>query len=487
MITFKEGVVTGDQIKISQSHLMKQENQSNYVKFKTLYNGDISKNSISEYIDFNGNTILTGKIKQIKEIANDPQTDKKIIEVKLYDYGYNLIDGNLNKIYESGETPESIIQDIVEDNNLTFSNEDISSDITIEKRKAYLDRNPIEAINELCDTIGARWIVNGTTFYLFRRGNSTSSVSIDGTSNWTIPEGWIDDSTSQCTKVIVKGATILQRTDEQLSGTDTTFYTTRTPEDVKIEGLVQTTENIDGDYEVTKGEFDVGGNTKRGKIVFDSSQTDPLVTYSYSSQIRVQTQIGDGDIVKEVKKSYIESSSEAREFARKYLELYSDGLSTGKWKHPKPTNFNLNNIRPGDLISVTNKLNPNRDGNYIIHKINRRYPREIQITVGEDTTNLINWQEETKDRIKQLEAVDSDSDFVQIDQYIESDFEVTANTEITKLIAYFDTGDILFASETELDSDGDLISDTGSDDDYALAYDDDATFPTGSKTDYLES
>lgn len=486
MIEFKEGSITGDQVKVAQSHLHKKENESNFIKFKCGYEGTIEKNSAAKYIDYNGNTLIEGKIKQIKELANDPNTDKKIYEITLYDKGYVLKEQNLNKIYDEGTTPEEIIEDIVELYNLIFVNDlDISSGVTIERRKRYLDRDPIEAVNELCQTIGAVWRVEGSNFILYRIGQNTSSEEIDANAKWTIPEGWIDDTSKQCTRVIVKGGRILQRTTENLSGTGTVFYTTRTPEDVQIEGLTQTTETIDGDYTVKKGDFDVGGTDKKGKIEFESEQTDPVVNYSYYSQIRVEAKVGDGDIVKEIEKNYIESSYEARKFARKYLEIYQDGFQVGEWINPDTTGLNINNFITGDKIQITNKLNPSRDGEYVISKVERRYPRQIKITVGEEVNSLVDWQAEAKDRIKQLTEIDGNFDFVQLDEFLSGDFDVGLTSNFTYLYAIHDTGEVLFASDTTLSSDGDLISDTGDDVDYALAYDDDATFPAGTKTDYL--
>jgi hypothetical protein len=486
MTTFKEGSVTGDQIKISQSHFHKKANEASYIKLKCKYTGTLSNNTSAEYIDYNDNTILTGKIKKIKELANDPNTDDKIYELTLFDLGYNLKEGNVNKIWDAGYTPEGIIEDIVEDNNLTFSNEFGSSGVTIENRKRYIDKDPIECINELCNTIGAVWRVESSTFYLYTLGEDTSTVEIDANNNWNT-DGWEDDTSKQVNSVIVKGATIMQRTTESLSGTGTTFYTSRTPHDVQIEGLTQTTENIDGDYEVFKGDFDDGGVEKKGKIVFESSQTDPEVNYSYTSQIRIQAKRGSGDIFKEVQRKYIESSYEARKFARQYLDMYSDGISEAEWKYPNPNKYNINNIKPGDLIKVTNKLNSNRDGYYLINKIERRYPKEIKIRVGENENSLIDWQSEAKDRIKQLESQDSDSDYVQLDNYLVGDFEIVPSSEITKLFTVEETGEILFASEDALTNESDMIYDDGSEpEDYPLSVDDDglSSFPN-SYTDLL--
>lgn len=472
MINFKENGI-GPYINVAQSYLFKKENEPSYIKFKFKYTGTIEKNTEITYKDKNDNVILTGKIKQIKELGNDPITQTKIYEATAYDKSYILKEANLNKIYLAGLSLEEVLEDIVEKYGLTFVNELNPSGIILERRKAYFDRDPIEAVNELCSTLGAVWRQEGDNFILYRQAGETITIEIDGTDDWNTV-GWIDDTSKMCERVIVKGAKILQRTSEQLSGTGTIFYTTRTPEDMEIEGLVQTTETFDGDYVVTKGDFEVGPDVKKGKIEFDTEQTDPLVYYSYYSLIRVEAgKSGDEVITKEIAKNYIESASEARKFAREYLKLYADGLQTSEWKTNNILNYNINNIISGKKIRVINKLNPNRDGEYLITKVERTYPKELKINVGEDIYSLYDWQKEAKDRIKQIYDVDSNADFAQVDISTSGDFDVKANLNYTHFFGVRDLGEILFASETTLASDGDLISDDGLDEDFAMAVDDD--------------
>ncbi len=431
---------------------------------------------------------MNGYIKDLKEKAHEKTTGKNIYEVKIYDKAILLNEGNTNKFYPDGTQITAIIQDIVESVGLTFSNNFPSADdITIERRKIYQDRNPMEAVNELCETLGAVWRVENSTFILYKYGETYSSIDINAKDgDWFLPDGWNDDTSRKYTRVIVKGAKILQRTTENLTGTDTVFYTTRTPEDVQIEGLTQTTETINGDYKVIKGDFEVGGSTKKGKIIFNNSQTDPTINYSYYSRIRVES--GSGKC-KEVQKNYIESSYEARQYARKFLNIYANGFSIGEFNHPYPTKFNFNNLILGYKVNVTNKLNPNRDGEYIITKLRREYPRRLAVTVGEDTTDLGDWRKETKDRVKQLEEIDQNADFIQIDENLSSSFNITATASFTHLFTVEETGEILFASETALTNESDMIYDDGSEPStYPVAVEDSAlsNYPN-SYTNYLES
>lgn len=465
---FQERATISGAINISQSALTKKQNASNSVKFKIGYEGEIAVGSTAEYYDSNDVLLIDGLIKGAKELSKDINSENRIYEITIYDYGYNLIDGNLLEVFRS-ISPEDLIEDVVLENGLTFNNLlPGASGITIPK-KVYKDLNPIEAVNDMCNLLGANWRVIGTEFTLFRRGDFTSSEVIDGNSQWALnQDGWIDDTSKQAKTVIVKGATILQRTEEQIIDTNTIFTLSRTPEDMEVAGLTQTTESIVGDYVVDKEDK---------KVTFNSSKTDPTFFYSYLSQIRVE--VGDGSPIKVLEKKYIEDITEARKLGRKYIEIFGDGIQSSTWLNTDMFNLDLTKFNVGDLINVYNKLNLSRDGKYEITKIVRKYPQKTEITVGEEVLSIFDWQAENKERQKQLEQKDQNDDFLQFDKFQTGKIKVKVSATITKLLVVINTGEILWASDTTQTNDSDLISDTGIDDDFALAYDDDG-LPSGS-------
>jgi hypothetical protein len=470
---FQENASIVGAINISSSILTDKENSSSNVKFRIGMDEVVDIDSTAEYYDSNSNALITGKIKKAKEISKDANSDAVIYELTIFDEGYRLIDGNLNEVFRNKE-PEEIIEDVVVGVGLTFVNQlPAASGISISK-KVYQDRDPIEAVNELCNTLGANWRVEGTTFYLFRRGYTLSSETIDGTSEWALNrDGWVDNTDKQAKTVIVKGAVITQRTAETLSGTNTVFTLSRTPIDIEFAGLTQTTENINGDYTVDK---------QAKEVTFDVSQTNPEALYSYESQVRAQ--VGSGEPIKVINRSYIEDIIEARKLGRKYLEIFGDGIQSARWINKDIYSMNLNNFIVGNKIPVINRLNTDRDGQYVITKIVRKYPTQNEITVGEDETSLYNWQSESKDRIKQLEERDQNSDFVQLDVFQTGKVQVKLTAALTKYLVVINDGKVLWASDTTLSTDADLISDTGPDVDYAIAYDDSA-LPSGSFIDIL--
>ncbi len=459
---FQENASIVDAINISSAQLVDKENSSSSVKFRIGMDETVALDSTAEYYDSEDNLLLDGKIKSAKELSHDPTTGSRIYEIEIYDHGYILIDENLNEVFRS-ISPEDLIEDVVEAFGLTFVNLLPAPSGAIITKKVYQDRDPIEAVNEQCNTLGANWRVEGTNFYLFLRGQDLSTITIDGTSGWALnKDGWLDDTDRKASTVIVKGATILQRTKETVTGTGTVFELSRTPVDVEIDGFTQTTDNIDGDYTVDK---------QAKEITFEASQTDPEIFYSYESQVRAQ--VGNGAPIKVLPRNYIEDIVEARALGRKYIEIFGDGIQSSTWLNSDMYGLDLNDLVVGDKIPVINKLNSNRDGTYIITKIVRKYPRQNQITVGEDTTSIFDWQAESKDRTKQLEEKDQNSDFIQLDVFKTGDLKVKITTELTKYLVVINTGEVLWSSDTPLANDADLISDTGPDVDYAIAYDDD--------------
>ena len=447
---FQENASISGATNISSSQLIKKENSSSSVKFRVGVDFEINIESTAEYYDSEDNLLLDGKIKTAKELSYDPFTGSRIYEITIYDNAYNLIDGNLNEVYRD-KTPEEIIELVVEAFGLTFNNLIPSSSGIEIPKKVYLDRDPIDSINELSKTLGANWRVLGSNFYLFRRGDTLSPITINGNEGWAInKDGWIDDTDKKTSTVIIKGAVILQRTSETVTGTGTEFILSRTPVDVEIEGFTQTTENINGDYEVDK---------QAKKITFNTTQTDPEIVYSYESQVRAE--VGDGDPTRVLNKSYIESNIEARKLGRKYVEIYGDGIQKAVWINNDMYSMNLNNLIVGQKIKVINRLNTNRNGEYIITRVVRKYPNQNQITVGEDETSIYNWQSESKDRIKQLEEKDQNSDFSQKDVFKTGKVKVKLTATMTKYLIVENTGEILWSSDTSLSNNADVITDDG--------------------------
>lgn len=453
--------LTGDQVLSWGAKVEKKdETKPNILKFSSLYSNTPQLNDEVLYYDLDGNQVFGGYIQNIKNVDNKN-------EFVVGDYSVKLSQEKVNAVYEN-TSPEAIIEDIINNyTDLTFVST-VSTGVTISKI-FFRDEWQLDAITKMLQLINGAYSVDlSKNFNLFIRADSTSSEVLTYGSD-VLDNGWVNDIQKKAEKVIVLGGVIDQRTTEALSGTGTVFYTSFTPENIEIAGLQQTTENISGDYEV---------DIYNKKITFNSSQTDPSVSYTYKSQIKVE--LGTGKTVM-LEKKYIESKLEARRLAIEYQTRFADGVQSSKWIK---VSANINNFNVGERIYVNDSTN-NKTGFYNIKSVVWELPEKMTVEVGETEEDLFDWQKETIERIKQLEKTNSNVEYITIYDFLNNNIAVTVNTEIMKLVGIVNDGTILFASETTLATDADLISDTGLDEDYALAYDDDA-IPASNYIDYLD-
>jgi len=389
--------------------------------------------------------------------------------LQISDYSIVLSQVSVNEVFNAGDTYAEIIEYLIDTyTDFSFVNNLTVTTPTLSKNLVRRDVWVLDVITELLQVFNGNFIVDKNKVFTLSQlqDNLNSSSLINGVD--ALIGRWQTDNNMKAEKVIVKGALIDQRTTETLTGTGTEFFTARIPKSVEISGLTQTTEDIDGDYTVEATDK---------KITFDSSETDPVVSYTYESQIRIE--LGEGKTVT-LERKYLDTKSEARKLAREYQAKFIDGAQSSKWL--KSTSA-IDDFNIGDGIPVTDDIN-NKTDVYTIQSVLLEYPNKLFITVGEEEEDFFDWQKEAIDRIKQLEQKDNNSDFISVDEFIISNLKIKVTTEFTELKSYIDDGELLWASETTLASDADLISDTGLDEDFALAYDDSAV-PSGNIIDYL--
>lgn len=389
--------------------------------------------------------------------------------LQVSDYSVLLSQISVNQVFNAGDTYVDVIEFLIDNfTDFTFVNNLTITTPTLAKNLVRRDVWILDIITELMQVFNGNFTVDKDKFFTLSQLQDTLNTSslINGVD--ALVGKWQTDNNMKAEKVIVKGALIDQRTTQTIIGTGTEFFTARIPKNVEIIGFTQTTEDIDGDYTVEA--------TDR-KITFNSSQTDPVVDYSYESQIRIE--LGEGKTVT-LERKYIDTKSEARKLAREYQARFIDGAQSSKWLKSSSA---IDDFNVGERMPVTDEIN-NKTDSYVIQEVMLEYPNKLFITVGEDDQDLFDWQKEAIDRIKQLEQKDNNSDFISVDEFIINNVKITVSTEFTELKSIIDDGTILWASETTLASDADLISDTGPDIDFALAHDDSA-IPPGNIIDYL--
>lgn len=438
----------------------------NVLKFGVLQNSLYQLGDEVKYYDLNQNYVFGGEIQKITE-ANGTTT------LEVADYYVKAGQNKANVVYSAGDVIEDIIADLIStytDWNLVTN---ITTGISLGANLVFRDEWLNDSFTKVLDLVNASIRVDKNkdviVFLLdINDSGKTLAYSVD-----TLDGGWITDNSIKAEKVIVRGAFIDQRTTETLTGTSQTeFTTTYTPENVEIDGFQQTTSTIDGDYTVDKA---------NKKITFDVAQTDPVVSYTYKSQIRVEIP-GETDDAKVVvlEKKYLESRSEARKLGREYKARFKDGGVSSKWNKNAS---DIDSYDVGNTIDVTDDKN-NKTGIYTITKVSLELPKKMIIEIGLGEQDLFDQNKETMERIKQLEQVNQNQDFITQDDFLSENISVSIAATFTKLQGIINDGAILWASETPLATDGDLISDTGLDADYAIAYNDDG-IPSANIIDYL--
>ena len=427
----------------------KDPRKPNILKFGIIQDSTIQLGDEVLYYDLDNTQVFGGEIQNI-----DDDTGVQFLEVA--DYSIQLSQNKINEIYPAGTAPEDIIEDIIDNyTDLTFVSS-VSTGTTLDKKLVFKDEWLIDAIVKVLELFNGNYEVDINKNFTMTIMSSSLSTKDILYGRDKLNGSWKNDNQKKAEKVIVLGAIIDQRTTETLSGTGTVFNTTYKPENVQIAGLQQTTENIDGDFTV---------NVQNSEITFNSSKTDPDVSYTYKSQIRVELGVGKTVLLE---KKYIESKSEARTLATEYKARFEDGAQSSKWL---TVSSDIDSYIVGDLIYVEDDIHV-KTGQYEIKSVTLTLPNRMVIEVGENEEDLFDQTKETIERIKQLEATNENSDFVNKYDYLTELIDISVVTNFTELQTIESTGEILFASETTLANDGDLISDTGADEDFALAYDD---------------
>lgn len=363
----------------------------------------------AEFFDQSSTLKFKGTITKIKE-------ENTLFTLELKDLGYELTTERFSDAFRN-QRPEQIIQSIVETyTDLTFSTS-LNTGFTIPKQ-IFRDDLLIDGIIKMMELFnGAYTIDKAGVFTLMRKFETANSNSIVSGQD-VLQGGWNIDSNKKFTKIIVEGGNINQRTTETISGTGTVFNTTFIPKDIQIGTLTQTTDNINGDYEVDE---------QNKQITFNNSITNPMVSYTYESQVRVE--MGQGKTLK-LQKSYIETTNDALKLALTSLNLYQNGISNANWL--KSDNTDFENYNTGESITVIDSVN-DMSGTYEIAEVTYTYPNRLVLKVGEDEDQIFDWQKETQQRIQELEQKDQNGEFVTRFNYNNNIINIRVTSAITSL------------------------------------------------------
>ena len=383
----------------------------------------------------NTEEFFLGLVQKIKE-----GNGEKVVTV--WDYGAELLQRNVNKIY-TNQSPEAIIQDVLTNySTLTYSST-ISSGVTIgtyvaNKKRAW------DIVSEMAEVLLANFYVDESkNFKLELEGqNIITSESIDSSESYL--EGrWESDATQIINDVIVDGddRQIFEREPVTFNGDGSTteFTLSEVPLSIKVEHPLNTI--LDGYTENnTSGDYQIIRESK--KIIFDTAPASGTgnirVTYNVSLPISVNrrnaasiTTYGQRDKV--IKKSFIKTRSEARDYANFIINRYKDPIQTATYVLPASKIDSINTYLPNSFITLDDNVN-NRNGSFIIRKVDWEYPTgRLKLTIGTPKEDIIFWQKEIQDKVKQIEEKDDNSTILTQDEFVEDKINITWDFEVVEI------------------------------------------------------
>ena len=265
------------------------------------------------------------------------------------------------------------------------------------------------------------------------RGNTDNGVTLTtGTEIINVPE-WEDDDSLMVNDLILQGA--VSATDLRFPttgtgqiGVTTNFDTTGitlpfTPESVKLtidSSDPPTTLREGGTIDSTSGNFYFVD--KENKTVKPATGTSfagndfAFVDYTWLAPSPIhlinQSSIDTyGSYKKELTFKDVRSVADAESRAAQILSRFSIPFTIGKFFVRDDNSVTIN---VGDSVGIIDTItNPQIDANFVITKIVKRYPGDFQeVTVGDESIRMSDWQFSVEDRLKRLEEENSNQDIL---------------------------------------------------------------------------
>jgi hypothetical protein len=423
-ITLQEGVDN-----IASSTITKEDKtNTDTLKVSMSESFNVGIGDTITYKDINGVTIFKG-IVQTYKVGNGQN------EVTVYDLGAELLERTVNQIF-TNQSPEDIISTVITNyTSLTYVST-ITSGTTISSYVAK-DKRAFDVVTELAEILSANFFVDVSgNFKLELEGINFSSKAISS-DFYNLTSNWEYDITQQVNSCTVVGDRLVQNKTETFSGdgSTTVFSLSEIPNTIKvtISGVEQTAYvpgNSTGDYVLDK---------ENKTITFDTAPASGSnnITAEYEFEIPIKIRRRDGASIalygqkdKTYNKPYIKSRDEARSYASFILSTFSNPLQRSSWSPTSSSDYeDFLLYLPNDVINVNDKLN-NITGDFIIRKVERKYPGNLDITVGSPLDDFTFWAKEIQQKVKQLEEANDNSTILNEDEFIEENLSLTFKTGI---------------------------------------------------------
>ncbi|MFW6174038.1 MAG: hypothetical protein ACOC5T_09865 [Elusimicrobiota bacterium] len=349
--------------------------QVNVCSFK-MYSGDYTPNIGDEVeVLYNGNTIFGGTVYKINR--ETVSLDKELYEIKCYDYTFELKSQLVIEKY-TDETINDIIDDLISNYSSGFTTNNVDADITVESI-AFDHDTVVACLEKLSQLTNYYWYVDyDKDIHFFDEYSESADFKLTDTNGKYIYNSLkIKDDLSQIrNRVRIRGGTIVgdSRTEKfDGDGTKDTFSLANkfsSQPTVEVGGVAQDvgTEFLDQD-----SDYDCMWSYNQKYIRFTDGNVPGSGTnnieVSGTPEIPIIVQVEDPSSIDEhgVKEFYkkdtsIESSDEAKEFAKAQLSSYSEEVTEGEFRTYEP------GLTSGQRIKIESDLR-GIDAWYVIQKV----------------------------------------------------------------------------------------------------------------------
>jgi len=351
---------------------------------RIIADSSVSIGSVIDFTKKDGSTVVfSPKVVEKSEV--------NMWDLKLMSNGYELQNLRVEQVYQN-KSPEYIVEDIITNyTSLTYV-AGPASGVTIAE---YIAKDyALTIIKDMMDTL--QWqlrIDSSDNVYFQPKGYIDNGVTFTNGVNIAI-NSFTSDNHSLMNHIKLIGGFENYRTTEEKTGTDTVFSL-----DKKPSGTMRITV---GGVEIAPADYSVDVEGK--EVTFTSSQTDPIIDYSYSRPIVVENQndisiAQYSEIFKEIQAPWLTTSADARKYLQNLLDVYSVPLSKASGMQPR-IDFTTS---VGEYVTVNDPIR-SKSAKMIITK--KTFTAENSSTTyefGPRVFVMYDWQREVQDRIKNLE------------------------------------------------------------------------------------
>lgn len=372
----------------------------------------------------NSSSISTGDVIDFKRNDGSTQiTDGKVVNknntvlhrLRILTNGFELNNVWVEQVYTS-VSPEYIVEDIITNytSNLVYASTDVSG-FTLTGNyvaKGYA----VDIIKDMLDILDWQLRIDeNNNVYFEPKGSINNGVSFVNGENGVNFVSWENDLEPMFNEVKVIGGFESFSKQETISGTGTSFVLSEKPSG-SVRVLVSSVEIDPSLYEV---------DAENKTVTFSSSRTNPFFSYSFNRPIvvvnRDDDSINDNYLVyKEVQAPWLTNRADAIKYSQQLLDAFSRGDTNVK-AVKAGLDFSLS---VGEVINCVDSTR-NESASLVISMI--EYDgREgsTTVTLGSRDFVLFDWQNEVKQRIKDLEKRISNVTEVNFARLLKSKFKL---------------------------------------------------------------